>query len=43
LARDGAEVGPYDTADVVRRAVRTGGHRPQHGEALDRQAQAVLA
>ena len=43
LARDGADLGPHDLVDVVRGAVRPVGHRPQHGQTLGRDLQAVPA
>ena len=43
LARDGADLGPHDLVDVVGGAVRPVGHRPQHGQPLGRDLQAVLA
>ena len=43
LAGDGADLGPHDLVDVVGGAVRPVGHRPQHGQTLGRDLQAVLA
>lgn len=41
LPRDGAYLGADDPLDLVRRAVRGLGHRPQHGKPLSRHLQAV--
>ena len=41
LAGDRADLGPHDLVDVVGGAVRSVGHRPQHGQALGRDLQAV--
>ena len=43
LARDRTDLGPHDAVDVVGGAVRPVGHRPQDGQALGRDLQAVLA
>ena len=43
LARDGADLGPHDLSDLVRRAVRSSGHRPQDGQTLGRDLEAVPA
>ena len=43
LAGDDADLGPYDLGDVVRRAVRSTGHRRQNGQALSRDLDTVSA
>ena len=43
LTGDGTDLGPYDRVDVVRRAVRSVGHRPQNSQTLGRDLQTVPA
>ena len=43
LTRDGTDLGPHDLADVVGGAVRSVGHRPQHGQTLGRDLQPMPA
>src|SRR5207237_9433239 len=42
LAGHGTELGPHDLVDVVRGAVWSAGHRPQHSHPLGRDLQTVL-
>ena len=42
LAGDGADLRPHRLGHVVRGAVRPTGHRPQHGQTLGRDLEAVV-
>jgi hypothetical protein len=43
LTRHSSDISPNDLFDLVRGAVRPGGHRPQNGQTLSRYLNAVLA
>lgn len=43
LTRDRADLGPHEFFDVVRRAVRPAGHRPQNGQTLSRHLDTMAA
>ena len=42
LARDGTDLGPHQILDLVRRAVRSAGHRTENGQTLRRHLNTML-